>query len=142
MNNEECLLNDIYQNARMGMQSIPQLMEETTDDSFKNSLREQQSEFQKIAASAEGMMTEKEVKPKEISAMSKFSAYMMTEMKTMTDKSTSKMAEMMIQGNTMGMTKIIRNMREHQEADATASSLAKKLLKTTENNIKSMKDYL
>ena len=74
--------------------------------------------------------------------MAKISSYLMTEMKTMTDKSVSHMADMMIQGNTMGMTAIIRNMREHEDADIGATSLAEKLLATAEHNVSEMKNFL
>ena len=63
-------------------------------------------------------------------------------MNTLTDKSTPHMAGLLIQGNTMGMTAIIRNMREQDDADIGATSLAEKLLATAEHNVSEMKNLL
>lgn len=142
MNTDVCLLNDIYQNVQMGMQSIPQLLQETTDTNFENALKEQLSEYQTIASTAQIMLANRKEAPKPISSFSRLSSYLMTEMKTMTDKSTSHMAEMMVQGNTMGMTNILRNMREHKDADTGIYALAERLLGATESGIRDMKAFL
>lgn len=142
MTSDACLLNDIYQNARMGIQSIPQLIEMTDDQKFREVLKDQMAEYQTIASTAEIMLAQRKEKPEEIGSMAKISSYLMTEMKTMADKSVSHMADMMIQGNTMGMTAIIRNMREHEDAEIGAISLAEKFLATAEHNVSEMKKFL
>ena len=62
-------------------------------------------------------------------------------MKTMTDHSTAKIAEMMIQGSTMGVTKLMKNRADYDGNDKDILSLSDKLLSTEERNIKTMKGF-
>lgn len=63
-------------------------------------------------------------------------------MKLMADPSASKIAEMMIQGNTMGMTQSLRNLNDYPGKDERVRDLASKLLRTEEANIEQMKKFL
>lgn len=141
-NDDSQLLNDIYQNCQMGIHAIPQLLKITKNEPFKNALDIQLTEYQKIAGRAENMMKTRHEKPEDISGMARLSSYLMTEMKTMKDSSVSHMAEMMIQGNTMGMTAIMRRMGEHPHADRNVTDLAEDLLATEVRNIRDMKQFL
>lgn len=74
--------------------------------------------------------------------MAKASSAAMSAMKLMADPSASKIAEMMIQGNTMGMTQSLRNLNDYPGKDERARDLASKLLRTEEANIEQMKKFL
>ena len=74
--------------------------------------------------------------------MAKTMSAMMTGMKTMEDRSTSHMAEMMVEGNTMGITKITKRLHEYDGGDQAVKELAEDLLKTEENNTEQMKRFL
>ena len=58
------------------------------------------------------------------------------------DDSRSKIAEMMIQGTTMGIVKTIRHLNDYRGRDEAARGLGKRLLETQENNVERMKAYL
>ena len=58
------------------------------------------------------------------------------------DSSASHIAEMMIKGNTMGVNKMARHMREYDGSDPHITMLAKKMLDTEEENIGELKSYL
>ena len=58
------------------------------------------------------------------------------------DSSQSNIANMMIQGNTMGVTKSMQTMRRCDVQDAAVSRLADKLLATERTNITQMKSFL
>jgi uncharacterized protein (DUF305 family) len=60
----------------------------------------------------------------------------------MMDHSATKIAEMMIQGSTMGVTKSLRTIRDCQLQDERVRDLANKLLKTEQANIEEMKQFL
>ena len=49
---------------------------------------------------------------------------------------------MMIKGNTMGVNKMARHMREYDGSDPHITMLAKKMLDTEEENIVELKSYL
>ena len=76
------------------------------------------------------MLWERGQEPKGLNPMVKASSEMMSAMKTMADHSTSKIAEMMIQGNTMGMTKSLKHLHDYHGKDERVRDLANKLRKT------------
>ena len=78
----------------------------------------------------------------ELSTMAKLSSQVMTTMKTINDKSPSKIAELMIKGNTMGVTQSIKNINDYQNGDERILDLSNKLLQTEQNNIEQMKQFL
>ena len=67
----------------------------------------------------------------------------MINMQTLTDKSPSHIAEMLIIGSNMGVIDAIKNIKKYeQEAEANIIKLMKKLLRFEENNIQQLKKFL
>ena len=58
------------------------------------------------------------------------------------EDTTSKIAELMLQGNTRGMIKSMHNIRTMGILDPKVSSLSNRLLQTEQANIDQMKQYL
>ena len=63
-------------------------------------------------------------------------------MNALNPPSTSKIAEMMITGNTKGTIKSIQNHRQYMGRDERVTDLSKKLLETENRNIEQMKPFL
>jgi hypothetical protein len=63
-------------------------------------------------------------------------------MNTLTDSSTTHIAEMMIEGSTMGITDITKILNHLDHADAGAKELAEEYLDCERKHIASMKKYL
>lgn len=143
MNANVELLEYIFQNTQMGLITIPQIMEKTTDEDLKHALNSQLQEYVKINDCAKEYLCKENTKPKEVGEMAKMSSSLMTQMKTMMDSSTSNIAEMMINGNTMGVIEIIRKINQYKETvQAEYLHLAEKLQKTEESNLSEMKKFL
>ncbi len=60
----------------------------------------------------------------------------------MQDMQTSKLAEMLIQGSTMGVTGLTRQIRDYDGEDTEVLDFAKKQLKREEKNIDELKKFL
>ena len=75
---------------------------------------------------------------------SKWMAKMGIQMNTMTDSTTSHLAEMMIQGSTMNVTDLLRKIHESESCDGGSNemSIAREVVEFEENNIEKLKDYL
>ena len=73
---------------------------------------------------------------------SKVSSGVMTAVKMMSDNSSSKIAEMVIQGNTMGITKGTKHLNDYTGNDRQVQALAKKLIATEQANVEQMKPFL
>ena len=75
-------------------------------------------------------------------AGAKLSARMMVAGKLMMDRSDSKIAEMTIQGNNMGVNKTLKHLHDYAGKDQTVRDLTEKLLETEERNAKQLKPFL
>jgi len=143
MSENSQMLEYIFKGAEMGHDSITQLMRESSDSEFRSALDSQREEYHRIMEQAEELMIKHGGQtPKGIGVMQRMSSQAMTTMKTLTDNSTSKLAEMMIQGSTMGVTKMMRYISDMPNIDSDISQLSQKLLHTEQSNIEQMKSYL
>lgn len=136
------LLNYIFQNAQMGVDTISQLLEISEDDKFLHQLKTQKDEYSKISNDAKQLLSKTHTSPDDLSAFDKVRTYLMISVQTLTDKSTSHIAQMMMEGSTMGIVQAIRKIRNYTEVDDEVSSLMKRLLKFEENNFEQLKKYI
>ncbi|MBQ7134087.1 MAG: hypothetical protein IJO20_06285 [Ruminococcus sp.] len=139
---DEKMLNLISKNAEMGVVGIDAVRDYASGDKFKKELSAQREEYNKIYKSARNMLLENGCDVSHPSAMAKMSTEMMSRMKTLTDPTDSKIAEMMLQGSAMGVAKVIRNSNEYDGSSREIRDLADKLRETEEYNIENMKRYL
>ncbi len=142
MLSETQLLNHIYQTAEMGEDGILSVLKYADEPRLCSALNTQMTEYRKLQDSAAAMLRERQIEPKGISSMARAGSEMMSAMKTMTDHSATKIAELMIQGSTMGVTKSLRTIRDCALKDEQVRDLADKLLKTEQANIEEMKKFL
>ena len=136
------LLNDIYRTTEMGSGGIESVLPRSEVGPFRAALEQQLKEYQNICSSAAEMLRARGQEPRGLNPVVKLSAEMAGAFKIMTGHSTSKIAEMMIQGNTMGLAKGLRNLHDYHGKDVRVRELAHKLLATEEANIVQMKKFL
>ena len=142
MEQGNALLQFVHKNAEMGRGTIPQVLEAVEEPKLRAALKGQLGEYVTIAGRAEKLMRQRGIAPSETGEMREFMSGVMIRAKTLTDRSPSHIAEMMIQGSTMGTIQMTRRLHNCEAADAEALLLAHKLLRTEENNIEQMKDFL
>lgn len=142
MNDNARLLNFVYQNAQMGVDSIRQLMGIVENKELKEHLKTQFQGYEEFQNTARRMLEENGYDEKEISAFSKISTYLMINMQLLTDKSTTHIAEMMLQGSNMGVIDAIKNLNECEDAEQEVRNLMEKLQKFEEHNIEKLKEFL
>lgn len=133
------LLNDVFQNAQMGVDSTQRLIELAEDKPFQSVLIAQRNRYQDIYDRTL-QLSDQELKGKK--TLQKLSSTMMINFQTIKDKTPSHLAGMMIQGNTMGVIDITKSLRENQAADSSVLGLAQDLLSMQKGNIDEMKPYL
>lgn len=142
MLNDVRILQSVRKTARMGCEGIDEILPKTESEKFRIALETQQKEYREICDEADRMLVLKKAEPEDLGPMAKMGSKTMTMMKTMKDDSEEHLAEMMYQGSAMGVTKIIRNLREYKVDDPKVRVLAERLLKTEENNMDQMKKFL
>ena len=139
---DDCtLLNHIRQATEMGIHGIDSVME-YTDGSFRRALESQKKEYHRIHDSADDLLLTHHGQAEDLSSFAKWSSELSAGLKTMMDCSHSHIARMMIEGNTMGVTKSLQTMKKCAVSDTAVSELAQKLLDTEQANIDQMKPYL
>ncbi|MBU5483250.1 hypothetical protein KQI86_02850 [Clostridium sp. MSJ-11] len=142
MNGNAELLNFIYQNSQMGVNTIQQLIKIVEDKKFKDHLHEQLKGYEEIHQSAKEILNKNGYDEKGIGAFNKIKTYLMINLQTLNDKTSSHVSEMMILGSNMGIIDAIKNVRKYKEAEDDIVSLMKGLQKFEEENVEKLKVFL
>lgn len=142
MLSENQLLNHIYQTAEMGREGIQSVLKYTDEPKLVSALNSQLTEYERLQNDAGSLLHSRGEPPKGLGPVAKASSEVMSAMKAMTDRSATNIAEMMIQGSTMGVTKSLRTIRDCDLKDDGVRRLADRLLKTEQANIEEMKRFL
>ena len=100
------------------------------------------AEYRQIADQAERLLRSLGEEPRDPGLLAKVSAEVMSTFKTLADPSASNIAEMVIQGNTMGATKSTRHLGDYAGGNREIRNLAERLLHTEEANAAQMKQFL
>lgn len=138
------MLNYIYKNAQMGQSSINHLLDIVKDNSkFKNLLDNQYAEYKTIYDTAEKSLNKLGYEAKSSNTFKKFEIYMMIDIKTLKNKTPDHVAEMLIQGSTMGIIQITRRLKEYEDkVDKSVKKLAEKLLSIEQHNVEECRKFL
>ena len=141
MNDQEMLLS-ICKTTEMGVDSIKDLLQYIKEPEICKAMREQKEEYHTIYANAHSMLSARGLQPRDVSRMAKMGASMAIRAETMGNRTASKAAQLLIKGNTTGMTKSIKNIKRYNGNDEQVRLLATRLLRTEQANIEQMKSFL
>ena len=142
MNANVEMLNFIYQNAQMGQNTLNQLLKISEDEKFNKLLGSQFDEYKKIFDESEQKLNALGKEAKDIRSSQKVMVYIMINIETLRDKSPSHICEMLIQGSTMGIIDITKNLKEYKDANKDILSLGQELLEFEQQNIEECKKFL
>lgn len=142
MNGNSELLNFIYQNTEMGVDSITEILNIIKDEDFKTHLRKQLAGYEKYQNEAKQLLHENGHDEKGIGMFKKIRTYLMTNMMTLKDPSTSNVAKMLIEGSTMGVTQATQNLNQYEHAEEKIIHLLKDLISFEEKNVEDLKKFL
>lgn len=136
------VLNELYKNAKMGEESIKTLLPSVGDQKMRSDLETQRNGYLDFCDKAWQEISNRGEKAPKINPMVKVSSTVGIKMNTLTDKSDSHIADMMIQGSTMGITSATEGIHKHPHASQEVLKMAKDVVKFEQNNIERMKEYL
>ena len=142
MDSNRYILNELNKGIKMGMDSISNVSEKVQDDRFKQDLKYQYDEYNKILNEVNNELTNYDDFPKELNPMQKAMGWMGVELNTISDKSNSKIAEMMIQGTNMGIIEGVKLLNQNPEADDEVKNVLNEFIKFQENTLEQLKKYL
>ena len=130
------LLEKIHKNAKTGLFTVPKIKSQITDRRFREELSIEETEYRNLFATAEGINTQADA---EIGVFAKLRSTMMIRMG---GNDTSKQAQMLILGSTMGIVDVTRAMKQHPDAPQSSKALAESFLAVQERNVEVLKQYL
>ena len=142
MNDNVKLLNFIYQNSQMGVETIDQLEKIVEDKEFKSYLKEKYEGYLKIHKDAKEKLNDHGYDEKGISTFEKIRTYLTINIQTLTDKSISHIAEMMMIGSTMGIVNAIRNLSDYSHAQDDILKLMKTLKEFEEKSYNDLQEFI
>lgn len=143
MNANAELLNFVYQNSQMGVDTLQQLIEISEDMEFKSYLEGQLSGYEGFHKRARQMLNQNGFDEDGLNAFEKIRTYLMINWQTMHNKSASKIAEMLIVGSTMGIIDSVKKIHRYQnDAEKDILKLMKDLQEFENQNIEKLKSYL
>lgn len=139
------LLEYIYKNAEMGMYTITELLKNLNnkENKIKIVAEKELKEFEEFYKDSKKLLNKNNAPFKKNGTLTKMSASMGIKMETMKDNSDASIAHMLIQGITMGTVEIESKIENYKNVvNKTNLDLAKKYLKTLQNQIEELKKYL
>lgn len=140
--NEVNVLDELNKGACMGMDAIHFVLEKVKDDNLSTELNRQYEKYKKISEEICELYPEySDKKPHETNAMNKVMTWYGVNMKTITDDSTSKIAELLVQGTNMGIIEG-RKLLNHKETDPNVTRLTKEYVTMQEEAIEKLKQFL
>ena len=145
MKTENELILHIYESSQMGIEAINNLLNELKNKvcKIKKILEDELKEYEKFYKSSEKLLKKEKIELKEKGKMAKMMAKIGIKKEVLSDNSDSKIAQMLTQGLTMGVTQIAAKIDSYKDViSKNHMELAKNYKKFQENSIEKLKSYL
>lgn len=134
------LLGRVHKNSQAGLFTLPKINEISENQVFKEILDAQEEEYKNVYYNAERLTDRNPLL--DLSALAKVRTRAMLNLNTLTDKSSSHLAEMLIMGSTAGVIDMTKSLREYPNAPKKSRDLAQNLLEIEQKNIDVLKQFL
>ena len=136
------VLNSVIKTAQMGQLGIEAVLAYAEEPALKNALRSQKQEYDAIEQEAIKIAEERHWEIKNLNPAVKGMARMSTRMRVYGKDPDATIAAMMIQGNTKGSIKTLKNMHRYPESTGKICAISQKLLDTETDNIVQMQGFV
>lgn len=142
MNSSKEMLSSLLKTTQMGQVGIRSVLETPMRPALRKALESQLQEYDAIESEVYHIASLRGWELRSLDPAAKFMADMMTRGKLVWGNTDSKIAGMMIQGNTRGMIKGLKNAHQFNKQDEQIRILSRKLLDCETANIRQMQSFL
>ncbi len=140
--NEINVLDELNKGACMGRDAIHFILDKVEDENLKKELDREYNKYKEISEKISKTYPEySDCEPHETSAMNKVMTWYGIEMKTLLDQSTSKIAEMLMQGVNMGIIEG-RKLLNHKNTDESVHKIIEEYVNMQEEAVEKLKTFL
>ena len=137
------ILDEVNKGATMGMDAISYVSEKVVDNDFKEVLNTEYNKYKDISNRVNNLydnFSNKE--PHETNAMNKMMTWYGIQMNTITDKSNSKISELLMQGTNMGIIEGRRLLNNNPSVDKNVRQILDDFVVMQEDSVETLKKYL
>jgi len=142
MKDSQKILNSLLSTVQMGQVGIRSVMNKAVRTDLQKALRSQLKEYDSFETQAFDIAAARGWTLKEVDPAVKGMAGMMSRVKLAVGAQDSKIAAMMIQGNTRGVIMGLKDLHQAHQVDQQVQDISQRLLDTEEANIKQMQEFL
>ncbi|MBE6976726.1 MAG: hypothetical protein E7439_06005 [Ruminococcaceae bacterium] len=142
MKNNKEILSSVLKTTQMGQIGIRTVEDKAKNPELKQALESQLREYDTIEREAHNIAEMRGWVLPELNPGVRAMSEMMTRMKLTGGGKDSKIAGMMIQGNTRGIITGLKNLHQYPNRDRRIEALSEKLLEKENDNIRQMEPFL
>ena len=137
------ILDEVNKGATMGMNAISFVSEKVQDADFKTVLETEYHKYENISTRVNDLYSSYSSKePHETNAMNKMMTWYGIQMKTMTDDTTSKLSELLMQGTNMGIIEGRRLINQNNNIAPDVENILNDFVTMQEDSVETLKKYL
>lgn len=141
MQDNEKILNALYQSAKIGLDTINAVVNKSEDSEFSKELSYQRQIFKELGTEAVERLAMNGIEP-DLNPLNSLSVWLGVNMNTLANKKTSHLAQIMIEGYNMGIIGIQKELNNAYDVDQNVVNLAHKTVTFEQNTIDQLKKYL
>ena len=142
MKTSEEVLSSILKTTQMGQVGIRAVLNQAVKPELKSALQSQLHEYDAIEEEALEIANARGWNPEELDPATRAMSKMYARTNLTFGHVDSKIAAMMIQGNTRGVIKTLKNHHHAQGCDEKVAALSRKLIQCENDNIRQMQGHV
>lgn len=139
---DRAVLDESYRNIRMGREAINVIIGKVEDEDLALDLNRQACRYIQMEEKLQKEYYKAKETPPEDSLMNRTKLWGGIQMNTLLNASTEHLADMMIQGNTRGITDLMKTVKKNKSVQKEYYEMAQELMDFEEKNIEKLKAYL
>ncbi len=136
------ILKEVQKNTDMAIHAIDTIAEKVNDEELRQELSREKLLYSVIQNKATDRLQSERAEGYHGSTVQELLLKSGIQMNTLTNCSTSRIAELMIQGSSRGITNMWRSINHHQNSGSTSMEVARELVDFEEKSIGRLKRFL
>lgn len=136
------LLRECDSGVKMGLTAIDDVIVHVSDTDFRKMLSGYREKYTNLDGQLQELLDQYRDDGKEPSPIAKGMSKMKTGMKLMSDDSDRSVADLLTDGNNMGVKSLSRYLNQYTAADEKSKKITKKLIQLGEDLTKEIRSYL
>ena len=142
MNETVQILQDLVRNARTGKDSVEELLKRAESPEMRRELYDERSQYHNLMREGEQALRSAGGTPEPVGPMAQASMKLGIEINTLANRSDDHIAELVIQGATMGTIEMTKSMNTYSDAEGYARGLASRFVVAQNDIIERQKSFL